>query len=38
MSPDNAILKPIVYVLIFLIGHAINIFMNVLEQLCTLFV
>ncbi|NLK15020.1 MAG: V-type ATP synthase subunit I [Bacteroidales bacterium] len=30
MSPDNAILKPIVYVLIFLIGHAINIFMNVL--------
>lgn len=30
MSPDNAIVKPIVYVLIFLIGHAINIFMNVL--------
>ena len=30
MSPDNAVLKPIVYVLIFLIGHAINIFMNVL--------
>ena len=30
MSPDNAIGKPIVYLLIFLIGHAINIFMNVL--------
>ncbi|CAK7046121.1 V-type ATP synthase subunit I [Petrimonas sulfuriphila] len=30
MSPDNAIAKPIVYVLIFLIGHAINIFMNTL--------
>ncbi len=30
MSPDNAIVKPIVYVLIFLIGHAINMFMNVL--------
>lgn len=30
MSPDNAILKPIVYVLIFLIGHAITIFMNTL--------
>ncbi len=30
MSPDNAIVKPIVYILIFLIGHAINIFMNVL--------
>lgn len=30
MSPDNAIIKPIVFVLIFLIGHAINIFMNVL--------
>lgn len=30
MSPDNAIVKPIVYVLIFLIGHAINIFMNTL--------
>lgn len=30
MSPDNAIGKPIVYVLIFVIGHAINIFMNTL--------
>ena len=30
MSPDNAILGPIVMVLIFLIGHAINMFMNVL--------
>ena len=30
MSPDNVILGPIVMVLIFLIGHAINIFMNVL--------
>ncbi len=30
MSPDNAIVKPIVYVLIFAIGHAINIFMNTL--------
>lgn len=30
MSPDNAILKPIVYVLIFLVGHAINLFMNTL--------
>lgn len=30
MSPDNAILGPIVMVLIFVIGHAINIFMNVL--------
>lgn len=30
MSPDNAIAKPIVYLLIFLIGHAINIFMNTL--------
>ena len=30
MSPDNAIVKPIVFVLIFLIGHSINIFMNVL--------
>ena len=28
MSPDNAILGPIVTVLIFLFGHAINIFMN----------
>ena len=30
MSPDNAILGPIVTILIFLIGHAINIFMNTL--------
>lgn len=30
MSPDNVILGPIVMVLIFVIGHAINIFMNVL--------
>ena len=30
MSPDNAILGPIVMVLIFVVGHAINIFMNVL--------
>jgi len=30
MSPDNAIVKPIVFLLIFLIGHAINIFMTVL--------
>lgn len=30
MSPDNAIAGPIVAILIFLIGHAINIFMNVL--------
>lgn len=30
MSPDNVILKPIVFLLIFLIGHAINIFMNTL--------
>lgn len=30
MSPDNAIVGPIVAILIFLIGHAINIFMNVL--------
>ena len=30
MSPDNAIMGPIVMVLIFVIGHAINIFMNVL--------
>ena len=30
MSPDNAIAGPIVMVLIFVIGHAINIFMNVL--------
>lgn len=30
MSPDNVIVGPIVMVLIFVIGHAINIFMNVL--------
>ncbi|MCI1647108.1 MAG: V-type ATP synthase subunit I [Bacteroides sp.] len=30
MSPDNVILGPIVMVLIFVAGHAINIFMNVL--------
>ena len=30
MSPDNAILGPIVMVIIFLIGHSINMFMNVL--------
>ena len=30
MSPDQAILGPIVTVLIFLFGHAINIFMNTL--------
>lgn len=30
MSPDNAVAGPIVMVLIFVIGHAINIFMNVL--------
>lgn len=30
MSPDNVILGPFVMVLIFVIGHAINIFMNVL--------
>lgn len=30
MKPDNVIAGPIVMVLIFLIGHAINIFMNVL--------
>lgn len=30
MSPDNAVLGPIVMVLIFVIGHGINIFMNVL--------
>ena len=30
MSPDNAILGPIVMILIFVVGHAINIFMNVL--------
>lgn len=30
MSPDNAIVGPIVTILIFLAGHAINIFMNAL--------
>ena len=30
MSPDNAVAGPIVMVLIFVIGHSINIFMNVL--------
>ena len=30
MSPDNIIAGPIVMVLIFVVGHAINIFMNVL--------
>lgn len=30
MSPDNVILGPIFMVLIFVIGHSINIFMNVL--------
>ena len=30
MSPDNAILGPIIMVLIFVVGHAINIFLNVL--------
>ena len=30
MSPDNAIIGPIVTILIFVIGHAINIFMNTL--------
>ena len=30
MSPDNVVLGPIVMVLIFVIGHAINIFMNTL--------
>ncbi|MEG1564778.1 MAG: V-type ATPase 116kDa subunit family protein [Bacteroides sp.] len=30
MSPDNVIAGPIIMVLIFVIGHAINIFMNVL--------
>lgn len=30
MSPDNAVAGPIVMVLIFLIGHSINMFMNVL--------
>ncbi|MGV8962634.1 MAG: V-type ATP synthase subunit I [Candidatus Saccharimonadaceae bacterium] len=30
MSPDNVILGPLVTILIFVIGHAINIFMNTL--------
>ena len=30
MSPDNMILGPIVMILIFLIGHSINMFMNIL--------
>lgn len=30
MSPDNVILGPLIMVLIFVIGHSINIFMNVL--------
>lgn len=30
MSPDNAIAGPIVMVLIFLLGHSINMFMNIL--------
>jgi Archaeal/vacuolar-type H+-ATPase subunit I len=30
LSPDNVIVGPIVFILIFVIGHAINIFMNVL--------
>ena len=30
MSPDNVIAGPIVMVLIFVIGHAINMFMNIL--------
>lgn len=30
MSPDNVILGPIVMVLIFFIGHSINMFMNIL--------
>ena len=33
MSPDNVIAGPIVMVLIFVIGHAINMFMNVLGAL-----
>lgn len=33
MSPDNAVLKPIVYILIFVLGHAINLFMNALGAL-----
>lgn len=30
MSPDNAIAGPIIMVIIFLIGHSINMFMNIL--------
>jgi V/A-type H+-transporting ATPase subunit I len=30
MSPDNAVLGPVVMVLIFVVGHSINLFMNVL--------
>ena len=30
MSPDNKILGPIIFVLIFLLGHSINMFMNIL--------
>lgn len=30
MSPDNVVLGPIIMILIFVIGHGINIFMNVL--------
>ena len=33
MSPDNVIAGPIVMVLIFVIGHAINIFLNGLYSL-----
>ncbi len=33
MSPDNAILGPVVTILIFVIGHFINMFMNVLGAL-----
>ena len=30
LAPDNAVLGPIVMVLIFVVGHALNMFMNVL--------
>ena len=33
MSPDVIILKPIIFILIFIFGHTINIFMNVLGSL-----
>ena len=33
MSPDHVVFGPVVMVLIFVIGHAINIFMNVLGAL-----